>query len=314
MLSRLAGHRALRIAAVLALTLATGFAVRIALSGPAPYKGPAATAVVTDGVIYTAAPRQANHVTVTETSDSRQAIFTYLIDDVVPINASEHGCTYPDAKDRTKVACTVAIGEMATSPERTLLLNLGDANDTATVHNNIPLDGFFLMGYNVISLGAGNDTWAGTGREAQTVTGDDGDDTLTVREGAYAYGGKGNDTIYVDGETGGGTGGPGNDILHGGAGSQTLHGGQGNDSIYGGPGDDKLYGDQGDDKLDGGSGDDKLYGGVHNDVIHGNSGDDLLEGDNANDNENDKGDDKLYGGPGTDNLNGGFGKDTVQQD
>ncbi|MFE2601075.1 calcium-binding protein [Streptomyces sp. NPDC059396] len=313
MLSRLAGHRVLLVAAVLALALAASLAVRIALSGPAPYKGPPATAVGGTAVTYTAAPHQANHVTVTQTWDSGGRIITYLIDDVVPIDASEHSCTYPDAKDRTKVACTATIEEMATSPYPTLLMNLGDANDTATVHNNTPLD-IFLMGYNVIRLGAGNDNWTGTGLEAQAVYGDNGDDILTVHTGAYADGGKGNDTIYADGEINGARGGPGNDVLRGGAGSQGLYGGQGNDSIYGGPGDDGLYGDQGDDGLYGGSGDDKLYGGVHSDVIHGNSGDDLLEGDNANDNENDKGDDKLYGGPGTDKLNGGFGKDTAQQD
>jgi Ca2+-binding RTX toxin-like protein len=286
----------LRVAAVLALALATGLAVRIALSGPAPYKGPPATAVVGTKVVYTAARHQANHVTVTETSDSGGRIITYLIDDVVPINAVEHGCTYPDVKDRTKVACTIAIEEMATDPYPTLLLNLGDGNDTAAVHNNIPRDAYGYLGYNVIHLGAGKDTWTGTGREAQAVYGDNGDDTLTVHTGAYAEGGKGNDTIYADGKNAEGVGGPGDDVLHGGAGSQILRGDEGDDSIYGGPGDDRLY------------------GGIGDDVMYGNSGDDLLEGDNANDNEHDKGDDKLYGGPGTDKLNGGPGKDTVQQD
>ncbi|QXE38156.1 calcium-binding protein [Streptomyces sp. GMY02] len=293
MLSRLAGHRGLLVAAVLALALAASLAVRITLSGPAPYKGPSATAVAAPTtalvgieVVYTAARHQANHVTVTQTQDRGGRIITYVIDDVVPIKASGRGCTYPDDEDRTKVACRIAIEEMATSPYRTLLLNLGDSDDTATVHDNTPRD-LFQMGYNVIHLGAGNDTWTGTGREAQAVYGDNGDDTLTVHTGAHAEGGEGNDTIYADGETAGGLGGPGDDVLYGGAGSQGLHGDQGDDFIYGGPGDDRLY------------------GGVGDDVIYGNSGDDLLEGDNANDNEHDRGDDKLFGGPGT---------DTVQQD
>lgn len=106
---------------------------------------------------------------------------------------------------------------MATSPYPTLLLNLGDANDTAAVHNNIPREAYGQLGYNVIHLCAGKDIWTSTGREAQAVY---GDDTLTVHTGAYADGGNGNDTIHADGETGGGMGGPGDDVLYGGAGSQ----------------------------------------------------------------------------------------------
>ncbi|WP_406125524.1 calcium-binding protein [Streptomyces sp. NBC_00989] len=292
MFSRFGGHRVVRVAVVVTLVLALGVAVRIAMtSGPAPYKGPPATAVVGDKVVYTAARHQANHVTVTETSDGDGMVLTYLIDDVVPINASKHGCAYPDAGDRTEVACTIAIEEMAMDPYPTFQLNLGDADDSAVLHNRAAR----TWGYNLVHLGAGKDTWTGTAHEAQAVYGDNGDDTLRVSGGAQAVGGKGDDTIYVDGE-GGGTGGPGDDVLHGGPGHQGLYGDQGDDTLYGGPGDDLLY------------------GGVGDDVMYGNSGDDLLDGDKPNGGRFDGGKDKLYGGPGMDELEGGPADDEVHQD
>lgn len=296
MFSRLGGHRVVRVAVVVTLVLALGVAVRVAMtSGPAPYKGPPATAVVRGKVVYTAARHQANDVTVTETSDRGGSVVHYLIDDVVPIRPSGPGCVSPDAEDRTKVACTIMIEEMATDPYPTLLLNLGDANDSAVLHNDIPGDAYGYLGYNVVHLGAGKDTWTGTAREAQVVYGDNGDDNLRVSGGAQAEGGKGDDTIYVDGE-GGGIGGPGDDVLHGDAGGQGLYGDQGDDTLYGGPGDDRLY------------------GGVGDDVMYGNSGDDLLDGDKPNGGRFDGGKDKLYGGPGKDKLEGGPADDFVQQD
>ena len=297
MISRLGGHRVARVGVVLALVLALGVAVRVAVtSGPAPYKGPPATAAVLGKVVYTAARHQANHVTVTETSESGGSVVHYLIDDVVPIRPSGPGCVFPDAGDRTKVACTIVIEEMATDPYPTLLLNLGDANDSAVVHNDIPADAYAYLGYNVVHLGAGRDTWTGTAREAQAVYGDNGDDTITVRAGEYVEGGKGDDTIHAEGDGAGGSGGPGDDVLDGDAGSQSLSGDQGDDTLYGGPGDDRLY------------------GGVGADTLYGNSGDDTLYGDNPDGGRFDGGKDKLYGGPGTDRLDGGPADDFVQQD
>ncbi|MFD4555006.1 calcium-binding protein [Streptomyces sp. NPDC058469] len=287
MIPRLGGHRALRVAVVLTLVLALGVAVRIALHrGPEPYKGPPATA---RSGVYKAAPGQANHVTVTETSDGDGRVLRYAIDDVVPIAATGPGCTHPDAGDRTKAVCTVVIEEMARDPYTTFVMQLGDGDDTAAIHHHVA----DTLGRNEVHLGDGDDTWTGVGDDAQAVWGDDGDDTLKVSR--YVDGG-GDDTIHAEGEQAGGEGGPGDDVLYGGAGDQGLNGDAGDDTIYGGPGDDQLY------------------GGVGADVLHGNSGDDIIHGDKRDGGRFDGGKDKLYGGPGTDKLDGGPADDFVQQD
>ncbi|WP_328682632.1 calcium-binding protein [Streptomyces sp. NBC_00343] len=246
MFSRLGGHRVVRVAVVATLVVALGVVVRVVvIPGPAPYKGPPAKAVVRGEVVYTAVRHQANHVTVTETSDSQGLVVTHLIDDVVPIRPSGPGCVSPDAEDRTEVACTIVIEEMATDPYPTLLLNLGDEGDSAVVHNDIPGDAHGCLGHNVVHLGAGEDTWTGTAREAQAVYGDNGDDTITVRAGGYAEGGRGDDTIHAVGEGAGARGGPGDDVLRGSGGDRSLSGEQGDDTLYGGPGDDVLRGSGG---------------------------------------------------------------------
>ncbi|MBK3577522.1 calcium-binding protein [Streptomyces sp. MBT65] len=248
MLSRLGGHRVVRVAVVLILVLALGVAVRIALHrGPGTYKGPPAAVTWKGKIIYTAAPGQANHVTVTETGKRNDLILTYLIDDVVPIKAPKEHCAHPDADDRTKVACTVEIDEMETDPSLRFSMRLGDGDDTAVVHNRTS---GFILAYNELWLGAGDDTWTGTAREAQSAYGEDGDDTLTTGT-ASAYGGRGDDTLHVDDS---GHGGAGDDVLHGGRGDQRLYGEGGDDRLYGGRGDDQLYGGPGTDVLDGGSG------------------------------------------------------------
>lgn len=288
MFSRIGGHRVLRVTVVLILVLALGAAVRIALHRePEPYKGPPAVA---QGGLYKAARGQANHVTVTETSDDDGRILHYEIDDVVPIDTKGPDCTHPDAGDRTKAVCTVVIEEMATGPYTTFVMQLGDGDDTAAIHNHVA-DTF---GSNEVHLGDGDDTWTGVGNDAQAVWGDDGDDALTVER--YAEGGDGDDTIHAEGDRAGGAGGRGDDILYGGAGSQGLHGDAGDDILYGGPGADQLH------------------GGVGADVLHGNSGDDIIYGDNQDGGRFDGGKDKLYGGPGTDRLDGGPADDFVKQD
>ncbi|MET7484221.1 calcium-binding protein [Streptomyces sp. NPDC005538] len=294
MLFRLTGKRALGAGVVLVVLLAIGAAVRIgmraesgALDGP-----PAVARGGGQTVQYTAGRHQANHVVVTETAlDDGGMTLSYVIDDVVRINAVAPGCVYPDPKDHTKVACTAVIDEMTTDPVPSFHMSLGDANDSAVIHNHASS----TFGYNEVRLGAGKDTWTGPAQAAQVVWGDNGDDTLTVSGGADASGGKGDDTIHVDGG-GGADGGPGDDILYGGAGDEGLHGEQGDDTIYGGPGDDRLY------------------GGIGDDVLHGNSGDDMLWGDNLDGGRFDGGKDKLYGGPGTDKLDGGPADDVVHQD
>jgi serralysin len=211
MFSRLGGHRVFRVAVVLALVLALGVAVRIALSGPARYKGPPAIAVSGYELVYAAASGQANDVTVTETSEADWITLHYDIDDVVPIEAGT-GCRHPRVKDRTRVYCTVRINDMETDPLVTLSLRLGDGDDTAVIHNRTSGN---PLGYNEIYLGSGNDTWTGTGREALRVHGGNGDDTLTVGAGGKADGGNGDDTIRVTGADAEVDGGPGDDTVYG---------------------------------------------------------------------------------------------------
>lgn len=220
-----------RVGGVLALVLALGVAVRIAVtSGPAPYKGPPAIAVSGYELVYAAASGQANDVTVTETLDDDRITYRYTIDDVVPIEAGT-GCRHPRVKDRTRVACTVRINDMETDPLVTLSLRLGDGDDTAVIHNRTSGN---PLGYNEIYLGSGNDTWTGTGREALRVHGGNGDDTLTLKTSAEgdAYGDNGDDTLTV-GPGASGYGGNGNDTIHASGSARDTEGGPGDDAVYG---------------------------------------------------------------------------------
>lgn len=236
MLSRLGGHRVLRVGVVLALLLAVGVAVGIAVSGPTSSEGPPAIAVSGDELVYAAASGQANDVTVTETLDTDRITYHYTIDDVVPIEAG-NGCRHPRLKDRTRVACTVRINDMETDPLATLSLRLGDGDDTAVIHNRTSGN---PLGYNEIYLGSGNDTWTGTGREALNVHGGNGDDTLTLKASAQgdAYGDNGDDTLTV-GPGASGYGGNGNDTIHASGSARDAEGGPGDDTVYG-PGENTV--------------------------------------------------------------------------
>ncbi|MFJ8634135.1 calcium-binding protein [Streptomyces sp. NPDC093568] len=313
--TRFLAHRA---ATVLVLALGTALALPVALSPKRGNPAPAATAGLKQGIEYKAAPGQNNRVTVTESSAGRLGV-RYVIDDVVPI-APGKGCAYVSDADRTKVSCTAPIGEMATDPVRTLLLQLGDGEDSADGH--VVADDRYDLGYTEINLGSGNDTWTGTGREALHVFGCPGDDTITASGYMRVVGGPGDDTLHAGGDVGV-QGGPGDDVLLGGAGTQSLSGEQGDDSIQGGPGDDHLYGNQGNDVLYGDDGDDVLWGESRvgngfeparveklgkkrDDKLHGGPGADRLYGG--------PGPDELYGGPGTDQLDGGTSPNTMVQD
>ncbi|MFJ7078412.1 calcium-binding protein [Streptomyces sp. NPDC098781] len=312
---RLSGHRALRAAAVLTLALGTALALPMVLTATRDSPGPPATAEVKfETLHYTAAPGQNNRVTV----DASTVGFTYayVIDDVVAIVPGT-GCAYPSTADHTKVSCQVQINDMATDPIRTLLLQLGDGEDTATGGHIV---GNFNMGYTEINLGSGNDTWNGTGREAGRVYGGPGDDTITGSGQVMIEGGADDDTLHSGGDV---LGGSGDDVIQGegGADFQTLSGQRGDDTIHGGPGDDVLFGNEGNDVLYGDDGDDRIWGETGNgyelsrdeklgrkrdDKLYGGPGTDELYGG--------PGPDELYGGPGTDKLDGGTSPNTVVQD
>ncbi len=140
-----------------------------------------------------------------------------------------------------------------------------------------------------------DDDWDGEGTGHTVHRGTDDGDIL--HGSGVLLGGKGDDTLFVQGDHSYGS------ILHGGAGRDTLHGGTGDDTLYGGTGGGYLLGYLGDDTLYGGTGDDYLYGGAGDDTLHGGADGDYLHGG--------AGDDTFYGGTGGDYLHGGAGDDTL---
>ncbi|MFI6204995.1 calcium-binding protein [Streptomyces sp. NPDC051041] len=312
MFSHHASRRGSRTAAALTLALGAGLAVPLVLAGQAGAGTPSATAALRpydQAIVYTAAPGQANKVTVDASASEGRTEITYVIDDEVPIDAGD-GCAHPDDADRTKVSCTIATPE-SQDPYPTLDVILGDGDDTLAYRNATGQTYYHAR----IELGDGNDTATHAGStDGNTVSGGAGDDDLTVgsagvvygdegvdmihaADGTIAQGGDGDDVIFSDGEGGSVDGGADDDVIHGGAGDQDLSGGDGSDTIYGEADDDRLYG---------GRGNDFLYGGTGNDVLYGNSGNDTIYGNSGND--------ELYGGPGTDTLSGGPGTNVVRQD
>ncbi|KUN10428.1 calcium-binding protein [Streptomyces yokosukanensis] len=273
-------------ARALALTLGAALALPLTLAGTAGAATSPATAAVNQydwQLTYKAAAGQANKATVTASPTADRKGITYVIDDVVRISAG-HDCVYPDSADRTKVSCTVTDVD-SQDPYPALVMDLGDRDDTVTYKNATDQ----VYSYAQIALGAGNDKATDSGRlDGAYVSGDAGDDTITVGKLGLAWGGDGNDTINASGGDNIVKGGNGDDVLRGGAGDQDLSGDDGNDTITGGAGADTLYG---------GKGNDALYGGSGNDRMYGNSGND-----------------KLYGGAGQDTLSGGPGTDVVHQD
>ena len=123
------------------------------------------------------------------------------------------------------------------------------------------------------------------GRDIETITGGDGDDTLVAGATAVTFnGGSGGDTLR---------GGAAVDELNGGASDalpDDLQGMGGADVINGQTGVDRLDGGDEPDQLDGGPGPDTIVGGAGNDAQAGGPGDDaLIDG---------LGDDTLTGGEG----------------
>ncbi|MFE9358609.1 calcium-binding protein [Streptomyces olivaceoviridis] len=269
-MSARAHHRRPVRALALAVGTAAALAVPFALSGAASAATSPATAEVNPydwQLTYKAAPGQTNKATVTASLTADRTGISYVIDDTVTIKAG-HGCAHPDGADRTKVSCTVTMLD-SQDPYAALIVDLGDRDDTLAYKNDTDQ----IYYYARVSLGSGNDKATDSGRlDGAYVSGDAGDDRLTVGKEGLAWGGDGNDTINASGGDNIVQGGKGDDALHGGAGAQDLAGDDGKDTITGGTGDDTLYGGKGDDVLYGNSGDDKLYGGPGRDTLSGGPG------------------------------------------
>ncbi|MFF0139113.1 calcium-binding protein [Streptomyces sp. NPDC005227] len=281
-----------RALALAAATVAVSAAVAVPPAGAATAQG--ATAVSTgQKLFYTAAAGQTNHLTIDwalgpTDPDSQLADYIYTFDDTVAI-APGAGCVRPDARDTTKVVCTVTEPNTSASDLDTLIVDLGDGDDTARVDPD-------NSGYSRVHGGPGDDTLTGHGSDV--LYGDDGDDHLSGGGGVYsdgALGGAGDDTLTACGYTC--HGGPGDDLLTGGLSASDEEYPDYGNALYGDDGNDIVYGNEGDDTIEGGRGNDRLYGGPGADTIHGNTGDDLL-----------------HGGPGADRLSGGAGVNRVYQD
>ena len=124
--------------------------------------------------------------------------------------------------------------------------------------------------------GDGNDRLSVIGGDYNSISGEDGDDTITA-------GPKAADFLY---------------------GSDDIRGDDGNDELRSRNGGDELWGGDGSDRLIGGRGVDQLVGDGGQDVLRGGAGDDRLSGD------------QLYGPPAgqPDDLSGGPGIDDVVYD
>ncbi len=241
---------------------------------------------------YTAAPGQANHLTVTMSaleSEDEKLYHTYTLDDVYPI-ASGPGCTHPDENDRTLVVCRHETADTR-DPSTIGKFVLSDQNDTVKFYN-LSQWGYFN---NEFWLGSGNDhavtrqangdvdgsaVWGQNGNDVLVtghiddiggVRGGNGNDVIRVNGGTWAEGGNGKDKLYATGASNAAlAGGKENDLIKGGGGPDILEGGTGDDVIYGRGGADQIWGNSGNDRLHGGPGNDTIRGGAGKDVIHQN--------------------------------------------
>ncbi|MER5395617.1 calcium-binding protein [Streptomyces sp. NPDC002599] len=275
--------------ALAAVTVAVSAAVAVPTATAADTT--TATAVSTgQKLYYTAAVGQTNHLKISwalgaTDPDSQLVDFIYTFDDTVKISLGA-GCVRPASGDTTQAVCTVTEPNTSASDLDTLIVSLGDKNDTATVDpdNN---------GYSRVYGGTGNDTLTGHGRDV--LYGQDGNDRLSGGGGVYsegAFGGAGNDTLTSCGYTC--HGGTGNDVLSGGVSEADGSYVDYDNSLFGDDGNDTIHGNAGADLIQGGRGNDRLYGDSGKDKIYGNSGNDLLHGGS--------GTDTLSGGPGTDRV------------
>jgi Ca2+-binding RTX toxin-like protein len=119
----------------------------------------------------------------------------------------------------------------------------------------------------------------GAGNIGASITGDDGNDSITLNFDGGVWAGAGNDVLYLS------------DSFRG-----VAHGDAGNDDIYisGACFDAEIVGDVGNDLIDcsanyyrvvvrGGTGNDTIYGSALDDQIYGDGGNDFLHGGGGND-------------------------------
>ncbi len=234
---------------------------------------------------YTAAPGQANQLTVT-TELADDGFYRYTIDDSQPIDAGE-GCEYPAAADLTEVVCLVE-GRESQDPYVMAKFRLGDQSDTVRFHNRTR-QAYYS---NEFWLGAGNDK-ADTRPQPGAI------------DGSGIWGQDGRDQI-----TAGGIG----DL--GGVWRQQQRHDPHRRRLQLGPrrnGDDKLYGDKRASFLRGDRGDDLLDGRRGRRALRGRRKRRGLRAGRRDELFGNSGNDRLYGGPGTDTISGA-GRDHIEHD
>lgn len=129
---------------------------------------PATVRVSSSHLDYTAAPGQANQLSVwlgpIHRVDTNGYSENYLIDDVYPIRITDGDCIHPRPSDLTRVRCTVThpsdaggagVGAASFAVSYSGTFRLGDEDDTVRLHN--PKDRRIFSEF---WLGAGNDTAA----------------------------------------------------------------------------------------------------------------------------------------------------------
>ena len=233
----------------------------------------------------------------------------------------------------------VAIGTLAASSVRSIIITGGDAENTIDL-SGVTSAAFTALTSISVNAGNGNDSILGSddfgdsligGDGADTLDGQGGDNTLIGGNGADVIrSGIGNDSISggdgadnIDANAGNdnvdaGSGsdivnlGDGDDVVNGQNGEDTINGGLGNDTINGDGGADSIHGDNGNDSILGGEKNDNLFGDNGNDIIDGQTGNDTIDGGLGDDSlSGSGGNDSLLGNEGSDTLNGGSGNDTA---
>jgi Ca2+-binding RTX toxin-like protein len=169
-----------------------------------------------------------------------------------------------------------------------------DAPDEISVSVSMADESFTLDGaaytsvsYILVHGGGGNDNVSvvsldGAGSISASISGDEGDDNITLNFDGGVWAGSGNDILNLsdafrgtaDGQDGDDqvvisgacldpeiNGGGGNDLIDcsGNIYRVVIHGGGGDDTIYGSAYDDEIYGDDGSDVMYGGAGSDTFY-------------------------------------------------------
>ena len=291
----------------------------LAAAGPAQ----AATVRVVDGerVVFTAAPGEANRVSLSEVPASVPVPTSVTPPQCWPSLYPYGGiyCWEPGSVEYTYLEADAVLVEDTGAPVATsdttcvpsgehsalchvdgrasFTFTLGDRDDVLTTSLPAQVDGGAgnddLTSAGAIDGGAGADRIRGGQASYRTRT-----SAVTVANDGLANDGEpgeGDDVsvIAVEGGAGpdritgfsGAAGGPGADVLVAGSDHSMLFGGDGDDTVTGGAGFDRLVGDGGRDTLTGGPGGDVITGGA--------------------------GDDSLTGGPDGDLLNGGAGRDTL---